>query len=148
MKITNVEAFPVPPRRVFCKIETDAGITGWGEASLEGHASTQVAAVHQQRPILLGENPLRIEHLWQRMWRGGFYPADRLIGSVVSGIDIALWDIKGQALGVPVYEILGGRCRDHVACFSQPGYLTSAVEHPPRQAGPVCIGRRGFDSPG
>lgn len=73
---------------------------------------------------------MRIEHLWQRMFRGGFYPADRLIGSAVSAIDIALWDIKGQALGVPVWQLLGGRCREHVECFFQPGYLTSVVEHP------------------
>jgi galactonate dehydratase len=76
---------------------------------------------------------MRIEHLWQRMFRGGFYPAERLIGSALSGIDIALWDIKGQALGVPVYELLGGRCRDYVECFFQPGYLTTVVEHPRQQ---------------
>lgn len=73
---------------------------------------------------------MRTEYLWQRMFRGGFYPGDRLIGSAISGIDIALWDIKGQALGVPVYDLLGGRCRDYVEAFFQPGYLTSAVEHP------------------
>lgn len=68
---------------------------------------------------------MRIEHLWQRMFRGGFYPGDRVIGSAISGIDIALWDLKGQALGVPIYELLGGRCRDYVQCFLQPGYLTA-----------------------
>src|SRR5262249_5465596 len=79
---------------------------------------------------LIGDDPMRIEYLWQRMFRGGFYPADRLVGSVMSAIDIALWDIKGQALGVPVYELLGGRCRDKLECFFQPGHLTSIVEHP------------------
>ena len=117
MKITNVEAFPVPPRWVFCKIETDAGITGWGEASLEGHASTQVAAVHQQRPILVGENPLRIEHLWQGMYRTGFYRGGPVFMSAISGIDQALWDIFGKSVGLPIYQLLGGSCRDTVRVY-------------------------------
>lgn len=78
------------------------------------------------RRWLVGQDPFRIEYLWQRMFRGGFYPADRLVGSAISAIDIALWDIKGQALGVPVYELLGGRCRDHVECFFSPVRLRSS----------------------
>jgi galactonate dehydratase len=113
------------PRRtlVVILVETDAGITGVGEAGLQRRWRAIAGAVEHLRPWLIGEDPLRIEHLWQRMFRGGFYPGDRLIGSAISGIDIALWDIKGQALGVPVYELLGGRCREYVEVFAWPSYL-------------------------
>jgi len=117
MKITHIEAFPVPPRWVFCKIETDEGITGWGEASLEGHASTQVAAVHQQRPVLVGEDPTRIEHLWQSVYRAGFYRGGPVLMSALSGIDQALWDILGKSLDRPIYKLLGGACRDKVRVY-------------------------------
>ena len=111
-------------------VETDAGITGVGEAGLQRRWKAIVGRPNTCVSGSSGRTRWPIEHLWQRMFRGGFYPADRLIGSVMSAVDIALWDIKGQALGVPVYELLGGRCRDHVECFFQPGYLTSVVEHP------------------
>lgn len=117
MKIVSVEAFPVPPRWVFCKIQTDEGITGWGEASLEGHAATQVAAVHQQCPILIGEDPRRIEYLWQGMYRAGFYRGGPVMMSAISGIDQALWDIFGKSAGLPVYQLLGGACRDTVRVY-------------------------------
>jgi len=117
MRITNVEAFPVPPRWVFCKIETDEGVTGWGEATLEGHASTIVAAVHQQRPILVGEDPRRIEYLWQGMYRAGFYRGGPVFMSAISGVDHALWDILGKSVGLPVHQLLGGRCRDKVRVY-------------------------------
>jgi galactonate dehydratase len=125
MKITNVECIPVqaPGRTlVTVLVETDAGLTGVGEAGLQRRPRAIVGAIEHLRRWLVGEDPMRIEHLWQRMARGGFYPADRLIGSAIAGIDIALWDIKGQALGVPVYELLGGRCRDYVECFLSPSY--------------------------
>ena len=111
-------------------VETDEGLTGVGEAGLQRRWKAIIGAVEHMKKWLIGKDPMRIEHLWQEMFRGGFYPADRLIGSAISGIDIALWDIKGQALNVPVYELLGGRCRDHVDVFFQPGYLTSVIEHP------------------
>ncbi|MBI4601530.1 MAG: mandelate racemase/muconate lactonizing enzyme family protein [Planctomycetes bacterium] len=143
MKITGIEVHPVqaPGRTlVVILVKTDEGLTGVGEAGLQRRWKAIEGAVEHLKRWLIGEDPMRIEHLWQRMSRGGFYPADRLIGSAISGIDIALWDIKGQALGVPVYELLGGRCRDHVECFFQPGYLTSAAAHPraashPRETG-------------
>lgn len=125
MKITAIECFSVqaPSRTlVIVQVTTDEGITGVGEAGLQRRPRAIAGAVEHLRRWLIGENPMRIEHLWQRMFRGGFYPGDRLIGSVISGIDIALWDIKGQALGVPVYELLGGRCRDYVQCFLSAGY--------------------------
>ena len=113
-------------------VETDEGLTGVGEAGLQRRWKAIDGAVEHMKPWLVGQDPMRIEHIWQQMSRGGFYPADRAIGSALSGIDIALWDIKGQALGVPVYELLGGRCRDHVECFFQPGYLSGRPEHPTR----------------
>lgn len=138
MKIRDIEIHPVqaPGRTlVVVLVETDAGLTGVGEAGLQRRWKGIQGVAEHLKQWLIGEDPMRIEHLWQRMWRGGFYPADRLIGSLVSGIDIALWDIKGQALGLPVYELLGGRCRDYLECFFQPGYLTSKAEHPQQQAG-------------
>jgi len=74
-------------------------------------------AVEHLTPLLLGQDPFRIEHIWQMLFRGGFFPADKIGCSALSAIDIALWDIKGQALGVPVYDLLGGRVRDRVVCY-------------------------------
>jgi len=128
MKIKDIQTHIVqaPGRTlVIITVETDGGITGVGEAGLQRRAHAIAGAVGHLRRWLIGEDPMRIEHLWQRMFRGGFYPSDRLIGSAIAAIDIALWDIKGQVLGVPVYELLGGRCRDYVQCFMQPSYLTS-----------------------
>lgn len=136
MKITDIQVWPVqcPGRTlVVVLVETDEGLIGVGEAGLQRRWKAIEGAVEHLKQWLVGQDPMRIEYLWQRMFRGGFYPADRLIGSAISGIDIALWDIKGQALGVPVYELLGGRCRDHVDAFFQPGYLTPAIEHPSEQ---------------
>jgi len=147
MKIRDITVHPVQaPGRTLVPllVHTDEGITGVGEAGLQRRWRAIEGAVEHLRRWLVGEDPMRIEHLWQRMFRGGFYPADRLIGSALSAIDIALWDIKGQALGVPVYELLGGRCRDRVECFFQPGYLTSVVEHPRAKA--VAEGNLHFDA--
>ena len=126
MKITDIQVHAVQAvgrTLVIVLVETDAGITGVGEAGLQRRWQGVEGAVAHLRRWLIAEDPMRIEHLWQRMSRGGFYPADRLIGSAISGIDIALWDIKGQALGVPVYELLGGRCRDYVEVFTSAGCL-------------------------
>ena len=121
MNITAVEAFPVPPRWVFCKVTTDAGIVGWGEATLEGHAATQVAAVHELARILIGEDPLRIEYLWQGMYRSGFYRGGPVLMSALSGVDMALWDIFGKFADLPVHQILGGACRDRVRVYGSCG---------------------------
>ncbi|MCP4640746.1 MAG: D-galactonate dehydratase, partial [bacterium] len=117
MRITKVEAIPVPPRWVFCKVETDEGIAGWGESTLEGHAATQVAAVAELARILVDEDPLRIEYLWQSMYRAGFYRGGPVLMSALSGVDMALWDIFGQSAGLPVYQLLGGKCRDKVRVY-------------------------------
>jgi galactonate dehydratase len=127
MKITDIQVHPLqaPGRTlVVVTVHTDEGIVGVGEAGLQRRWRAIEGAVEHLKRWLIGQDPARIEYLWQRMWRGGFYPADRLIGSTISGIDIALWDIKGKSLGVPVYELLGGRCRDFVEAFTNPGYLS------------------------
>ena len=133
MRIRTIESFLVPPRWVFLRIETDEGVVGWGEASLEGHGETMCAAVHAFEDILLGEDPARIEHLWQRMTRSGFYRGGPVFGSAVAGIDQALWDIKGKALGVPVYDLLGGPVREKVRVYGwiggdDPAGVTEAIE--------------------
>jgi len=92
-------------------VETDQGITGIGEGGSRETAS-QCAA------MIIGEDPFRIDHLWQMMFRGYFYPAGREKLDALGAIDLALWDLKGKALGVPVYELLGGLARDHVECYS------------------------------
>jgi len=133
MKITDIQTHVVqaPGRTlVIILVKTDEGITGVGEAGLQRRWKAIEGAIEHIKRWLLGEDPMRTEHIWQRIARGGFYPSDRLIGSALSGIDIALWDIKGQVLGVPVYELLGGRCRNYVECFFQPGYLSQQAEHP------------------
>ena len=131
MRITDIECIPVqsPARTlVMILVTTDTGLVGVGEAGLQRRPQALAGAVHHLRRWLIGEDPARIEHLWQRMYRGGFYPADRLIGSVVAGIDIALWDLLGQALGVPVYQLLGGRCRDYVQCFLNTTYTPAHAQ--------------------
>ncbi len=99
------------------KIETDAGIVGWGEPVIEGRARTVEAAVHEMSHYLVGQDPSRINDLWQVMYRGGFYRGGAILMSAIAGIDQALWDIKGKALGVPVYELLGGLVRDKMKTY-------------------------------
>jgi galactonate dehydratase len=106
---------------MFLKIETDAGITGWGEPVLEGHARTVEAAVHDMSALLVGQDPQRINDLWQMMYRTGFYRGGGVFMSAMAGVDQALWDIKGKALGVPVYQLLGGLVRDRVKTYSWVG---------------------------
>ena len=120
MKITNVEPFPVSEGRrnfLFVVVGTDEGISGVGEAGLTGRELAVAGVVNHFEPLLVGQDPFRIEHIWQMLFRGGFFPADKIGCSALSAIDIALWDIKAQALGVPVYELLGGRVRDRVVCY-------------------------------
>jgi len=117
MKITNLTLYKVPPRWLFLKIDTDEGIAGWGEPVIEGRADTVRAAVEEFRMNLIGRDPSRIEDLWQEMYRTGFYRGGPEVMSAIAGIDQALWDIKGKALGVPVYELLGGACRDRLRVY-------------------------------
>ena len=123
MKITALKTFHVQPRWLFLKIETDEGICGWGEPVLEGHSLTVESCVHELEYMLIGQDPRRIEHLWQTMYRGGFYRGGGIIMSAISGIEQALWDIKGKYYHMPVYELLGGMCRDRVRMY---GHLKPA----------------------
>lgn len=118
MKITQIETFPVAPRWLFVRVDTDEGIVGWGEPVVEGRADTVRAAVHELSDYLVGEDPLRIEHHWQVMTKGGFYRGGPVLSSAVAGIDQALWDIAGKARDAPVHELLGGPVRDRVRVYA------------------------------
>ena len=121
MKITNIETFLVKPRWLFLKISTDEGITGLGEPILEGRALTCQTAVKEFEPWLLGEDPRRIIHLWQSMYKHTFYRGGPLLTSVLSGIEQALWDIYGKWLGQPVYRLLGGPTRERIRVYGTAG---------------------------
>ena len=111
MKITSVQAFLVRPRWCMVKIETDAGICGWGEAVLEGKAETVRACVGEMTDYLIGRDPSQIEDIWNTLYRGAFYRGGGILMSAIAGIDQALWDVKGKRFGAPVYELMGGACR-------------------------------------
>lgn len=117
MIITALKIYPVQPRWLFLKIETDEGICGWGEPVVEGHAHTVKAAVEEMSYYLLGKDPRKIEDLWQTMYRTGFYRGGPVMMSAIAGIDQALWDIKGKYYQMPVYEMLGGACRDKLKVY-------------------------------
>jgi galactonate dehydratase len=121
MKITELRTFLVPPRWLFLRVDTDEGITGWGEPVVEGRAETVQAAVAEIGEALVGEDPLRIEDHWQRMTKGGFYRGGPVLSSAVAGIDQALWDIAGKAYGVPVHQLLGGPVRERVRMYAWVG---------------------------
>jgi len=118
MKIKNLELFKVPPRWLFLKITTDNGVEGWGEPVVEGKADTVKAAVEEMAGYIIGKEAGKIEDIWQLLYRGGFYRGGAVLMSAIAGIDQALWDIKGKALGVPVYELLGGPVRDKMKVYS------------------------------
>ncbi len=118
MKIKKLELFKVPPRWLFLKITTDNGIEGWGEPVVEGKADTVKAAVEEMADYIIGKEAGKIEDVWQLLYRGGFYRGGAVLMSAIAGIDQALWDIKGKALGVPVYELLGGAVRDKMKVYS------------------------------
>ncbi|GAE62118.1 hypothetical protein XPN_4024 [Xanthomonas arboricola pv. pruni MAFF 301427] len=117
MKITRLTTYHAAPRWLFLKVETDEGITGWGEPVIEGRARSVEAAVHELAGYVIGKDPARINDLWQTMYRAGFYRGGAILMSAIAGIDQALWDIKGKALGVPVYELLGGLVRDRMKTY-------------------------------
>ncbi len=116
-KITRLETFLVQPRWLFLKIHTDAGIVGLGEPVVEGRAETVGTAVKEIEPYLVGKDPRQVTHHWQAIYRHAFYRGGPVLTSALSGIDMALWDIKGKALGVPVYELLGGPTRSKVRLY-------------------------------
>ncbi len=116
--IVKIESFLVLPRWLFVRIETRQGAVGWGEATLEGHGEAVVGAIDAARDRLLGHDPMRIEDAWQKLHRLGFYRGGPVLLSAISGIDQALWDIKARKLGVPLYELLGGRVRDRILVYA------------------------------
>lgn len=118
MKITNLTLYKVPPRWLFLKMETDEGIVGWGEPIVEGRASSVEACVKELSEYLIGKCPLRIEDHFQVLYRGGFYRGGPILTSAISGIEQALWDIKGKFYNLPVYEMLGGAARDKIRVYS------------------------------
>jgi galactonate dehydratase len=118
LKVTKLETFLVKPRWLFLKVHTNAGIVGLGEPILEGRALTCAEAVKEIEPYLIGKDPRRVVHHWQAIYRHAFYRGGPILTSALSGIDMALWDIKGKALGVPVYELLGGPTRDRVRVYA------------------------------
>ncbi len=118
MEIRSLETFLVPPRWCFLKITTASGLVGWGEPVVEGKAATVAAAVEEMSDFLIGRDATRIEDLWQVLYRGGFYRGGPVLMSAISGIDQALWDIKGKALGVPVYDLLGGAVREKIRVYA------------------------------
>ena len=118
MKITKVNTYFVRPRWGFVEIETDEGIVGWGEAVLEGHAAAVLAAVREMQDYLIGKDPQNIEGLWSTMYRAGFYRGGGVLMSAISGIDQALWDIKGKVFGAPVWKLMGGAQRDKIKVYS------------------------------
>jgi galactonate dehydratase len=118
MKITGYELFQVPPRWLFLKIDTDEGIVGWGEPVIEGRADTVKAAVHELMEYLIGKDPSRIEDHWNMLYRSGFYRGGPILMSAMAGIDQALWDIKGKFFNAPIYELMGGACRDSIRVYS------------------------------
>jgi galactonate dehydratase len=124
MRVTAIRTYIMEsPGRdyVFIKVQTDAGIHGWGEGTLEMKQGTVAAAVQDLQGFILGEDPTRIDYLWQRMYRQGFWRGGVAILSAISAIEQALWDITGKAYGQPVYKLLGGAVRDYIPCYTHCG---------------------------
>jgi galactonate dehydratase len=133
MQIRDMELFSVPPRWLFLKITTSDGLVGWGEPVVEGRAETVRTAVEEMRDYLIGRDASAIEDIWQALYRGSFYRGGPILTSAISGIEQALWDIKGKRLGVPVYELLGGAVRDRMRVYAwiggdRPAELISAAK--------------------
>lgn len=118
MKIVEVNTYKVRPRWGFVEIITDEGLTGWGEAVLEGHCDAVLACVEEMKSYLIGADPGRIEDIWNTLYRAGFYRGGGVLMSAIAGIDQCLWDIKGKAFDVPVYQLMGGACRDNMRVYS------------------------------
>ena len=145
MKITAIHRYLVPPRWCFIKIETDEGLSGWGEPVVEGKAETVRCAVKELEHLLIGRNPLETERLWQTMYRGGFYRGGAVLMSAIAGIDQALWDIKGKFYNAPVHALLGGPVRDNVRMYT---WIGGDMPHSAQETAYTAqeAQRRGFDA--
>ena len=117
MKITELETFLVKPRWLFLKIHTDEGLVGLGEPILEGRALTCAQAVDELAPYLIGKDPTRIVHHWQAMYKHAFYRGGPILTSALSGVEHALWDLAGKAVGLPAYKLLGGPARERIRFY-------------------------------
>ncbi|MBO3088262.1 galactonate dehydratase [Cellulomonas dongxiuzhuiae] len=142
MRITAVETYHVAPRWLFVRIGTDTGVEGWGEPVVEGYSRSTETLVHEMGELLVGEDPRRVEHLWQALYRGSYYRGGPHIMSAISGIEQALWDITGKALGVPVHELFGGAVRDRIRMYAHSMDVTP--EGAPAAARAAVA--RGFDA--
>ena len=132
MKIAGVRGYPVKVghrNQFVVTIETDEGITGVGEGGISGRELAMQGMLEHFSGFLIGEDPRRIEHLWQTMYRGAYFEGGKITAATLSAVDIALWDILGKSLGVPVYQLLGGASRERVQCFASLGVLN----------GPDCV---------
>ena len=118
MRIEAIETFYVPPRWLFVRVQTAEGAVGWGEASLEGHAEAVDGAFEAIRDRFVGHDAFAIEDIWQVCYRGGFYRGGPVLMSALSGLDQALWDLKGKALGVSVWQMLGGKVREKIRAYA------------------------------
>ena len=118
MRIGRIETFHVPPRWLFVRIESEDGAVGWGEASLEGYAEAVDGVFTAYRDRFIGHDPFAIEDIWQIAYRGGFYRGGPVLMSALSGLDQALWDLKGRALGLPAWELMGGKVRDKIRAYA------------------------------
>ena len=128
LRITKLETMLVKPRWLFLKVHTDEGIVGWGEPITEGRAKTCAEAVAEIAPYLIGKDPRNIVHHWQAIYRHAFYRGGPILTSALSGIEQALWDIKGKFMGVPVYELLGGPTRDRIRVYAHVGNSPERVK--------------------
>src|SRR5687767_14935175 len=121
MKITKLETFLVKSRWLFLKMHTDEGLIGLGEPILEGRALTVAQAVAEMEPSLIGQDPTRVVHHWQALYKHAFYRGGPILTSALSGIEHALWDLAGKAAGLPVYKLLGGPLRDRIKVYKGVG---------------------------
>jgi len=127
MNITDIKTFPTRIEnsvQLIVKVETDAGIHGWGASGLSTREYAVIGAIKHFKPLLIGRNPNQIGAIWQELYRGQYFEGGRVLTAAQSAIDIALYDIKGKALGVPVYELLGGKQRNFVDCFASLRFTT------------------------
>ena len=137
MKITKLETFLIAPRWLFLRIHTDEGIVGLGEPYLEGRATTSAEAVKELEDYLIGQDPRRIIHHWEAMYRQPCYHGGAIMMSAISGVEAALWDILGKSVGLPVWQLLGGRARDRIRLYKGGGSIDQMKED-------VARGFKGF----
>src|SRR3954451_15186982 len=131
LKITAIKPYPAwvgTRNQMLVKVETDQGIFGWGESGLSGREKAVAGAIEHYREFLVGRDPMQIGRIWQEIYRSQYFEGGRVLQAAISAIDIALHDIKGKALGVPVYELLGGKQRDLIPTFATTRSEVSSME--------------------